>query len=55
VFNNVRRTATVRARSRVELVSMGRAEAMALTEASRTFADEVRRTPGTPARGTTTV
>lgn len=37
VFNNTRRTATVRARTRVEVVSLGRAEAVALTEASPVF------------------
>jgi NADH:ubiquinone reductase (H+-translocating) len=49
VFNNVRRTATVRAKSRVELVSLGRAEAMALSGASPVFDLDVRRTPGTVA------
>ncbi|HKG91841.1 MAG TPA: FAD-dependent oxidoreductase [Gemmatimonadaceae bacterium] len=49
VFSNVRRTATVRARSRVELVSLGRSEAVALSESSQQFAAAVRRLPGTGA------
>ena len=46
VFSNVRRTATVRARTRVELVSLGRSEAVALSETSQSFAAAVRRRPG---------
>lgn len=49
VFSNVRRTATVRARTRVELVSLGRSEAVALTESSPTFGADVKRQPGRPA------
>jgi NADH dehydrogenase len=48
VFNNVRRTATVRAKSRVELVSLGRMEALALTEVSAPFGVDVKRRPGAP-------
>ncbi|MGH9886438.1 MAG: FAD-dependent oxidoreductase [bacterium] len=50
VFNNVRRTATVRARSRVELVSLGRAEAVALAQGSPAFGVDVKRQPGTVQR-----
>lgn len=49
VFSNVRRTATVRARTRVELVSLGRSEAVALTESSSSFGADVKRRPGTGA------
>ena len=51
VFSNVRRTATVRARTRVELVSLGRSEAVALTESSASFGADVKRQPGRPAAG----
>ena len=46
IFQNVRRTATVRARTRVELISLGRAEALALSAAIGAFGESVRRLPG---------
>jgi len=45
VFQNVRRTATVRARSRVELVSLGRQEAATLAAAAPPLQDALRHTP----------
>jgi NADH dehydrogenase len=46
VFEDVRRTATVRARTRVELVSLAQQEAVTLSETLKSFSDTVRRLPG---------
>lgn len=46
VFDRVRRTATVRARTRVEVVSLDRREALALSDTLQPFAEAVRRRPG---------
>jgi NADH dehydrogenase len=48
VFEGSRRTATVRAQSRVELISIGRAEAIALSGASDIFGEALRRLPASP-------
>ena len=45
VFENVRRTATVRAATPVELVSLGQAEARVLSETVRPFGEAVARRP----------
>lgn len=47
VFRNLRRTATVRATTRVEVIALGRTEAVALSGTVRAFGDEVRALPGT--------
>jgi NADH dehydrogenase len=47
VFQNRRRTATVRAVTRVEVLSIGRAEALALSSAVLPFGEVVRRLPQT--------
>jgi NADH dehydrogenase len=47
VFRNLRRTATVRALTRVEVIALGRTEAVALSGTIRAFGDEVRALPGT--------
>jgi CRP-like cAMP-binding protein len=49
VFEQVRRTATVRARTQVEVLAVGQMEAIALT-AIRSFGETVRRTPGTASK-----
>ena len=51
VFQGTRRTATVRALSRVAVLSLGRQEAVALSETVRAFGDELRTLPrsATPA------
>ena len=46
VFQNRRRTASVRARSRVEVLSIGRSEALALSSTVLPFGEVVRRRPG---------
>ena len=48
VFQDVRRTATVRARTRVELLSIGHVEAVALSSV-RSFGEAIRHRPGAPA------
>ena len=48
VFQDVRRTATVRARTRVELLSIGHVEAVALSSV-RSFGETIRHRPGAPA------
>ncbi|HEX5474610.1 MAG TPA: FAD-dependent oxidoreductase [Vicinamibacterales bacterium] len=45
VFQNVRRTATVRARTQVELLSLGEREAQALSTAMRPFGETISRLP----------
>jgi NADH:ubiquinone reductase (H+-translocating) len=45
VFDRVRRTASVRARTRVEVVSLGRREALALSDTLSSFSETVRRLP----------
>jgi NADH dehydrogenase len=50
VFEQVRRTATVRARTQVEVLAVGQVEAIALT-AIRAFGETVRRTPGVATEG----
>lgn len=45
VFNDKRRTATVRARSRVRLLSLGASEALSLSEAMQSFGERVRTLP----------
>lgn len=45
VFQNRRRTATVRARTRVEVLSIGRSEALALSSTVLPFGEVVRRRP----------
>jgi NADH dehydrogenase len=55
VFLGSRRTATVRARTRVKLLAVGREDAVALGATLRAFGDEVRALPGTPAAGVPTV
>jgi NADH dehydrogenase len=56
VFERRRRTATVRALTRVELISLGQAEALALSETIHPFGETIRRKPGRdaspPAAGT---
>lgn len=51
VFHNVRRTATVRARSRVELVSLGQSEALTLGAISSSFGSQLRSLPGRAVTG----
>lgn len=46
VFQNVRRTATVRARTRVELLALSQTTAIALSETLHTFSAAVGNTPG---------
>lgn len=48
VFDDTRRTASVRAASRVELVSLGRSHARTLSETLESFGAAVRRLPGIP-------
>ena len=48
VFDDTRRTASVRAASRVELVSLGRSHARTLSETLESFGAAVRRLPGVP-------
>jgi NADH dehydrogenase len=45
VFENVRRNATVRAKTRLEVISLGQAEAVTLSSAVRPFGEAVRRAP----------
>ena len=45
VFQKRRRTATVRAKTRVEVLSIGRSEAMALSSTMLPFGEVVRRRP----------
>jgi NADH:ubiquinone reductase (H+-translocating) len=45
VFERRRRTATVRARTKVELISLGSAEALALSETVHQFGETIRRSP----------
>jgi NADH dehydrogenase len=45
VFENVRRNATVRAKTRLEVISLGQAEAVTLSSAVRPFGDAMRRIP----------
>jgi NADH dehydrogenase len=45
IFNNKRRTATVRARSRVRLISLGGNEALSLSEAMQPFGAEMKALP----------
>jgi NADH:ubiquinone reductase (H+-translocating) len=47
VFDNVRRTASVRARTRTEVLALGKREALALSHTLRPFDTAVRRLPGT--------
>ncbi len=49
VFQNVRRTATVRAKTRVELVSIDRRDVVALSDTLQPFGEAVRRLPGAAA------
>jgi NADH dehydrogenase len=49
VFQNVRRTATVRARTRVEVLSLSQSAAVALSDALRPFHAAVHATPGNAA------
>lgn len=53
VFDNVRRTATVRARTRVELVSLEQQEAVTLSDTLQSFGDVVRKIPGNARRSGT--
>ncbi len=46
VFNNVRRTATVRARGQVELLAISREEANSLSEVIAPFGETLRQRPG---------
>jgi NADH dehydrogenase len=48
VFENVRRTATVRARTRVEVLSLSQTAAVALGDTLRPFSAAVRTDPGVP-------
>jgi CRP-like cAMP-binding protein len=50
IFNHTRRTATVRARSRVRVLSLGGSEALSLSDAMQPFGERVRALP-TPAHG----
>jgi NADH dehydrogenase len=50
VFDDVRRTATVRAKTRLEVISLGQAEAVVLSDAVRPFGDIVRKVPAAPAQ-----
>jgi NADH dehydrogenase len=45
VFENVRRNATVRAKTRLEVISLGQAEAVTLSSAVRPFGEAIRRVP----------
>lgn len=45
IFRNVRRTATVRARSRVRVLSVGRETTMALSSTVRSFEEQISRLP----------
>ena len=51
VFRGSRRTATVRACTRVQLIAVGREDAIALGSTLPAFGDEMRALPGTPASG----
>jgi NADH dehydrogenase len=46
VFGRTRRSATVRARTRVHLLSLGEVEALNLSRTMETFGERVRRLPG---------
>ncbi len=46
IFQNTRRTATVRATTKVELISLGQAEALALSAVAGSFGEAVRKLPG---------
>jgi hypothetical protein len=48
VFQNVRRTATVRAVTAVEVIAVGGQEARALSETVKPFGEAVGRKPGAP-------
>jgi NADH dehydrogenase len=50
VFEDVRRTATVRAKTRLEVISLGQAEAIVLSEAVKPFGQIVRQMPSAPPR-----
>jgi cAMP-dependent protein kinase regulator len=45
IFNNKRRTATVRARSRVRLLALGGNEALSLSEAMEPFGEQMKALP----------
>lgn len=49
LFENTRRTATVRARTSVKLISIGRAEVFALSGAMRAFGEALHSAPAAPA------
>ena len=48
VFEDVRRTATVRAKTRLEVISLGQAEAVVLSEAVKPFGEVVRQSRAAP-------